>query len=121
MASNSQSQHGGLQLREAERGFYGFLLRKADPEGENRVRGPRAVALFSKSGLTPDKLKGIWVQSAKTASAYLTADEFNVALRLIAYEQNGMRADENSIQMNLEVQLPKFEGLAPEMVERAKQ
>ena len=50
----------------------------------------------------------------ETSNEYLTKEEFYVALRLIAYAQNGMKADENSIEFDLEVALPDFgDGFGP--------
>ena len=56
-----------------------------------------------------DKLKEIWKVAARTSNAHLTKEEFYVALRLIAYTQNNMRADETSINLNIEVALPQFD------------
>lgn len=39
----------------------------------------------------------------------MTKDEFYVALRLIAYAQNGIRPDASSLDFDIEVDLPKFE------------
>lgn len=97
-----------VTLRGKEHGFYSNMLAMADPQGENRVGGKDAVIFFKKSGLPVDKLKEIWKISAKTSNEFLTKEEFYVALRLIAYMQNGIRADEHSIELNIEVDLPKF-------------
>ena len=78
----------------------------ADPKGEGKVSGREAVTFFKKSGLPVEKLKEIWKISAQTSQEFLTRDEFYVALRLIAYMQNGIRADEHSIELNIEVDLP---------------
>jgi epidermal growth factor receptor substrate 15 len=84
------------------------MLAQADPQGDNKVGGRDAVIFFKKSGLPVDKLKDIWKMSARTSNEFLTKDEFYIALRLIAYMQNGIRADEHSIELNIEVDLPKF-------------
>jgi hypothetical protein len=42
-------------------------------------------------------LKEIWSIAAGTSPEFVTKDEFYVALRLIAYTQNGIRANEESI------------------------
>ena len=55
------------------------------------------MVFFKKSGLPVDKLKEFWKISARTSNEYLTRDEFYIALRLIAYEQNGIPATEESI------------------------
>jgi len=54
-------------------------------------------------------LHEIWAIAAQTSSEYLTKEEFYVALRLIAYAQNGMRVEEDSVRFNLDVDLPRFE------------
>ena len=95
-------------LRGKEHGFYSNMLAQADPQGDNKVGGRDAVIFFKKSGLPVDKLKDIWKMSAKSSNEFLTKDEFYIALRLIAYMQNGIRADEHSIELNIEVELPKF-------------
>ena len=67
------------------------------------------MGFFKRSGLPVDLLKNIWMISARTSNEYLTRDEFYVALRLIAYAQNGIQPNEDSIKFNIEVDLPKFE------------
>ena len=46
--------------------------------------------------------------AAKTSNEFLTRDEFYVALRLIAYAQNGIVPSEDAIRKNIEVNLPNF-------------
>lgn len=77
------------------------------------MRGKEAVTFFKRSGLPVDKLKEIWLLAARTSNEYLTKEEFYVALRLIAYHQNGMPVEESSIMNNLEVGLPVLESGAP--------
>ena len=85
------------------------MLSLADPQQNNKVGGKEAVDFFKKSGLPVDKLKAIWMVSARTSNAHLTKEEFYVALRLIAYTQNNIRADETSVNLNIEVALPQFD------------
>ena len=54
-------------------------------------------------------MKQFWIIAARTSQSYLTRDEFYLALRLIAYAQNGMPADEKALMMGLDVALPRFE------------
>ena len=68
--------------------------------------GKDAVIFFKKSGLPVEKLKEIWIIAAKTSNEYLTRDEFYLALRLIAYAQNNINADENSVMLEIDVGLP---------------
>jgi len=70
------------------------------------VGGKDAVIFFKKSGLPVEKLKEIWIIAAKTSNEYLTRDEFYLALRLIAYAQNNIKADENSVMLEIDVGLP---------------
>ena len=67
------------------------------------------MTFFKKSGLDVSKLKEIWKIAATTSNEYLTKEEFYVALRLIAYTQNGISANEEAIKFEIEVGLPKFE------------
>lgn len=84
------------------------MLSLADPLGYNKVGGKDAVNFFKKSGLPIDKLKTVWTQAARTSSDNLSRDEFYVALRLIAYLQNGKEANEQAIILNVPVALPDF-------------
>jgi epidermal growth factor receptor substrate 15 len=97
-----------VRLVGKEHGFYSNMMSLAAPNGDTKVGGREAVIFFKKSGLPVDKLKHFWMIAAKTSNEYLTKDEFYVALRLIAYEQNGIAADENSINNNVDVALPRF-------------
>ncbi len=98
-----------VQLTDKEKGYYSNLLMQADPTGNNKVGGQQGVAFFKRSGLPTDVLKNIWLTSAKTSNEFLTRDEFYIACRLIAYAQNGIQPNEDSIRFNIEVALPKFE------------
>jgi len=101
-----------VQLTDKEKGFYSNLLQQADPSGNNKVGGPEGANFLKRSGLGREVLRSIWLLSAKTSNEYLLRDEFYLALRLIAYAQNGIQPTEESIRFNLEVALPKFEPLA---------
>ena len=82
---------------------------QADTSGNNKVGGQQGVAFFKRSGLGTDVLKNIWLTSARTSNEFLTRDEFYVALRLIAYAQNGIQPNEDSLKFNIDVALPRFE------------
>ena len=86
------------------------MLSQVDPEGKNRIEGREAVEFLSRSGLDHSILKEIWNISAQTSKSFLDRDEFYIALRLIAYAQNGMAVNEQSIMNNVEVSLPKMGG-----------
>ena len=84
------------------------MLSQAAPGDTSKCGGKDAVMFFKRSGLPVDKLKEIWTIAARTSNEHLTKDEFYVALRLIAYAQNGIQANEQSVKMDLEVALPVF-------------
>ena len=96
-----------LNLQGKERGFYSSMYDMA-AKGADKVGGKEAVMFFGKSGLPMDKMKSIWNISARSNIAFVTRDEFYLALRLIAYHQNGITADENSLKINIDVALPQF-------------
>jgi epidermal growth factor receptor substrate 15 len=85
------------------------MLALAKPVDPAKISGQEAVVFFKKSGLPIDKLKHIWSIAARTTNDYLTKDEFYIALRLIAYSQNNMKSDEESIMFDLKVGLPNFD------------
>ena len=61
------------------------------------------------SGVEVAKLREVWAISARTSNDYLLKDEFYVALRLVAYLQNGIAANESSIRLNIKVANPRFD------------
>lgn len=48
------------------------------------------------------------MMASYTSQAFLTKEEFYVALRLIAYAQNNIECSEKSVKLNIEVALPTF-------------
>ena len=98
-----------INLTNSERGFYSNLLMQADPTGSNKVGGQEGVTFFKRSGLGVEALKNIWKTAARSSPEYLTRDEFYVACRLIAYAQNGIQPNEDSIKFDIPVDLPKFD------------
>ena len=98
-----------VNLTDKEKGFYSNLLMQADPAGNNRVGGQEAVTFFKRSNLPLDKLKSIWKIAARSSPDYLTRDEFYIALRLIAYAQNGIQPNEESIKFDIPVDFPKLD------------
>ena len=79
-----------IKLKGKEHGYYSNMLSQAAPGDTSKVSGKEAVTFFKRSGLSVDKLKEFWKIAARTSNEFLTKDEFYVALRLIAYEQNGL-------------------------------
>lgn len=47
--------------------------------------------------------------AARTSPEFLEREEFYTACRLIAYAQHGMKPTEESVRLNIDVDLPKFE------------
>lgn len=66
-----------------------------------------------------EKLKEVWQISARTSNEFLSREEFFLALRLIAYAQNGIKVDENSILTDIPVGLPKIEGFQNDAASKA--
>ncbi|KRX11082.1 hypothetical protein PPERSA_05191 [Pseudocohnilembus persalinus] len=96
-----------INLQNNERGFYSALLQQADKNDSQKVYGKEAVEFFMRSGVSKEILRQIW-DIASYNGEYLDRDEFYVALRLIAYAQNGISVNAQSIQNNIPVALPKF-------------
>jgi len=65
------------------------------------------------SGLAIPALKEIWNIAAKTSNDFLVREEFYIALRLVAYMQNNMAANEQSIMLDLKAPLPRFDDYKP--------
>ena len=65
------------------------------------------------SGLEIQKLKSVWEMAARTSNNFMVREEFYVALRLIAYMQNGITASENTIKLNVAAPLPRFDDYHP--------
>ena len=65
------------------------------------------------SGVDVSKLKGVWEVAARTSNDFLLKEEFYIALRLVAYIQNDIGATENSIKLNVEAPLPRFNDFNP--------
>jgi epidermal growth factor receptor substrate 15 len=74
-----------VTLSGREHGYYSNLFTRVDPQEEGKVGGKEAVTFFKSSGLPKEKLKEIWMMASYTSQAFLTKEEFYVALRLIAY------------------------------------
>ena len=66
------------------------MAAEADNSDPTKVTGREAVIFLSKSNLSRDRLKEIWLMSNKTNASYLTKDEFYFALKLIALDQSGV-------------------------------
>ena len=65
------------------------------------------------SGLELTQLKMVWDIAARTSNEFLVREEFYVALRLVAYMQNNIPANENNININTAAPLPRFDDYKP--------
>lgn len=97
-----------VELSNKERGYYSNLISKHESEGSNRIDGKKAVTFFKTSGVDVNTLKSIWRTCARSNVESLSREEFYVALRLIAYAQNGIPPTEDSIMQNIEAPFPQF-------------
>ena len=97
-----------VELSNKERGFYSNMISKMETDANNRIDGKQAVTFFKTSGVDINILKSIYRTCARTSVESLGRDEFYVALRLIAYAQNGVPPTEDSIRQNIEVPFPQF-------------
>ena len=97
-----------IALKGREHGFYSNMWSQA-AQDNSTLGGKDAVTFLKRSGVSVDKLKQFWLIAARTSATYLTRDEFYLALRLIAYEQHGMPAEERTLLMDLDVGLPTFQ------------
>lgn len=105
----SSSEQLKLQLSDQERGFYSNIYNQVNPEGKGQLASQSVVQFMMTSGLEIQQLKQVWATAARTSNDFLVREEFYIALRLVAYMQNNMPANENSIKMNLVAPLPRFD------------
>ncbi|KAK9455911.1 hypothetical protein V1511DRAFT_499031 [Dipodascopsis uninucleata] len=80
-----------LTLTQDERTLYGQLFKSLDGESLGIVTGEVARSLFEKSGLSPLILGRIWQIADDENNGFLNQTGFAIAMRLIAYVQNGQR------------------------------
>jgi hypothetical protein len=80
-----------------------------NPEGKRELPSQTVVQFLMTSGLDLQKLKQVWEIAARTSNSFLVREEFYVALRLVALMQNDIPANENTINLNVEAPLPRFE------------
>ena len=69
----------------------------------------QVVTFLMTTGLGVPKLRLVWDVAACTSNDYLLKEEFYIALRLVAYMQNDIPANANSIKLNIEAPLPRFD------------
>ena len=97
MSAPSQREQLKLQLSDQERGFYSNIFAQVNPESKPQLPSQVVVQFLMTSGLDIQKLKMVWQIAARTSNDFMVREEFYVALRLVAYMQNNMPANENSI------------------------
>jgi hypothetical protein len=85
------------------------MFAMADPHGTNKVSKQGGIEFFTKSGLDSNNLAQIWELAGQTDPSFLEKEEFYVALRLIAYYQNGQDISLQNIKINIAVALPKLD------------
>ena len=102
-----------VKLSDGERGFYSNMFQQINPEEKREVDSKTIVQFLMTSGLELPKLKNIWDIAARTSNDFLLKEEFYCALRLVAYMQNNLPANENSIRTNLTPPLPRFDDYKP--------
>ena len=78
-------------------------------EGNAQLSSQKVVQFLMTSGVEVQKLREVWDIAARTSNDYLLKDEFYVALRLVAYLQNGIAANESSLRLNLKAPNPRFD------------
>ena len=68
----------------------------------------KVVQFLMTSGVDVQALRAVWDIAARTSNDYLLKEEFYVALRLVAYLQNDIPANESTIRMNVKSPNPNF-------------
>lgn len=98
----------GLKLCEQEQRYYGELFQNCDVEGSGRVTGSKALDLFRLSGLSQEVLQQISELCGAKRLGHFGRSQFYIALKLIAAVQCGLPAKLDSLNLAMEVSLPKF-------------
>ncbi|XP_014784623.1 ralBP1-associated Eps domain-containing protein 1 isoform X11 [Octopus bimaculoides] len=98
----------GLKLCEQEQRYYGELFQNCDVEGSGRVTGSKALDLFRLSGLNQEVLQQISELCGAKRLGHFGRSQFYIALKLIAAVQCGLPAKLDSLNLAMEVSLPKF-------------
>ena len=89
------------------------MYSQVNPEDKRSIDSQTVVQFLMTSGLELTQLKMVWDIAARTSNEFLVREEFYVALRLVAYMQNQIPANENSINLNTAAPLPKFDDYKP--------
>ena len=69
----------------------------ADGDGDGKISGHEAVTFFGRSKLTRQELRQIWKVSDRNNAGWLSKEDFQIALRLIALCQQGPELLGNNI------------------------
>ena len=89
------------------------MYSQVNPENKRELESQTIVQFLMNSGLEVQKLKYVWQIAAQTSNSFLLKEEFYIAMRLVAYIQNDIPANENSIRMNIAAPLPRFDDYKP--------
>mmetsp|Transcript_51495 Transcript_51495/g.167042 ORF Transcript_51495/g.167042 Transcript_51495/m.167042 type:complete len:871 (-) Transcript_51495:64-2676(-) len=106
------SAWSGLAFSAPEQQCYLGYFRSLDSSGSGRIAGPIVVNFLSTSGLDRNLLHQIWGIADGRNSGSLTAEDFGVAMRLVAHVQAGKPVSPNLAQMP-PPQPPRFGGGPP--------
>ena len=98
-----------VKIKPEERGIYSSLFDIACPKGGSKIEGKEAAAFLKRSNLPKETLKQIWEIAAQSNQMALTRDEFYIALRLVALAQAGKEVSVQSIVIDLDAPIPRFE------------
>ncbi|KAJ2454351.1 hypothetical protein EV183_001597 [Coemansia sp. RSA 2336] len=110
-----EAKQGALwRPTEREQRAYTYLLSILDPYKEGVIEGQSAVPFFQKSGLPDAVLGGIWQLADTDSKGHLTAQEFNVAMKLISLSQANRPVMLSSL--NEDVGLPELRGISWQQV-----
>ena len=85
------------------------MYSQANPENATEMPSQKVVQFLMTSGVEVQKLREVWDIAARTSNDYLLKEEFYIALRLVAYLQNGIPANESSLRLNVKVPNPRFD------------
>ena len=86
--------------------LFDSLFRAADRNNTGMVSGVDGAGFLRRSGLPEGTLCTVWAIADSNGSGFLTRQEFNVALRLVAMAQSNLPVTRESLVMSRHAQLP---------------
>ena len=95
-------------------GYYEALFQAAS-QGAPTIGGAQAVQFFAKSKLPIEVLKNVWTVADQPSTSSLDRQKFAIAIRLIQFAQNGLRAEGANLAAppGAELRPVQFEGFQP--------